>query len=169
MKNDTIAAIATAPGTGGKSSTRESHYIETVKTNTVVSFDYLEIDGDGDTWYHITSGASKTGFLYTDKLHIISSTTPAPTYVYEEDFEKQLLYFPAGYRDSLRALHAKYSNFKFEPLYVGKTLNSCVYMQYSSTDVTKTKKYISLSTTNQTYIDQRAKQDDGTYMQPEKG
>lgn len=163
------AQLWSAPGTTGHTYNGiATKKLGDVSENTVVTFDYLENDGDGDTWYHIVSGTTEPGFICTTRLAIITVTT-TPTYVYEENFEKQLLYFPIGYRDHLRQLHAKYPNFRFEPLYVGKTLDSCVDMQYSSTDCTKTKKYISVTTTNTSYIDQRAKKQDGTYIQPEPG
>ena len=163
------ARMFSAPGTSKYAIFKERYSdtqpILTIPKDTVLTFDYLENDGDGDTWYHITSGAAKQGFVYTNYLSIISTTT----YTYDASFEQLLLYFPTGYHTDLRLLHKKYPNFKFEPLYVGKTLDSCVNMQYSSSSVTGTKKYISITPKNADYFDPRAKLTENTYIQPEPG
>ncbi|HCH28941.1 MAG TPA: hypothetical protein DEW35_05475, partial [Ruminococcaceae bacterium] len=86
---ESAAKMYSAPGTGGTHSTRDSVYLTTVKAGTMVTFDYLENDGDGDTWYHITSGAGQQGFIITTKIKIITSTTPSVT-PYDASFEQLL-------------------------------------------------------------------------------
>ena len=183
-KVTTNARMFSAPGTGGTHSFRTSEYLITVPADTIVTFDYTEDDADGDSWYHITSGAAKTGFIYSGFLKIQKEDTPetpasntdtsdvstsTPNYVYNANFEQQLLYFPTEYYTALRNLHSKYPNWIFVPYYTKTTLLKAVNQQYSSADVKKTKKYISLGNTILSYFDSRAKNKDGTYIQPEPG
>ena len=70
-------------------------------------------DNSEGTWYKITyhNGSSQIeGFIFYDPSYI-----RIVTYNPDASFEEKLNAFPASYHDSLRALHAAYPNWDFQP------------------------------------------------------
>lgn len=68
---------------------------------------------DGTIWYLISDG-SIMGYSSGSYLNVIEKA-----YDTEEAFEQTLAAFPESYRESLRALHAQYPNWKFEAYQTG--------------------------------------------------
>ncbi len=84
--------------------------VGTISSGKVYSYG-TELDTDGDVWYHIVTPSGLEGYIYSK---YISETMPGMNdYIYDANFENNLLNFPESYRNSLRALHALYPNWRF--------------------------------------------------------
>ena len=87
-----------------------------------------ETDGsDGYKWYKIKFSKNDTareGFVRSDLVTV--TKTNYQTEISDADFETQITDFPDAYKASLRALHAKYPNWKFVPVKTGLEWNSVV-------------------------------------------
>ena len=107
------AKIYSLAGTTGHEAKLEdknkSVYLCTLKNGTEIKVLGVEADGDGDKWYKISYGDNfkDTGYAVINKVALKYE------YEYDEDFEENLKHFPESYHDALRALHAKYPNWKF--------------------------------------------------------
>ena len=151
-----LANIYSLPGTTGHEANAadkgKSQHIAALSAGTEVMVLGEAIDGDGDKWYKINFGSAyeKTGYAYETKLEL------KPEYVYNEEFEKTLLSFPESYRSALRALHAKYPNWKFVPHRVNMTFKEAVESQYGVSKVTDTRKWVEFKSYGQNWCDIRA-------------
>ena len=143
-----------------KEATTKSDEIIKVSNVTVV-INYTKEDGQevstGNTvWYNITytdnSGTQYTGFVYSEFVSI------NPEYIYDEDFEKNIVNFPESYRDALRALHAKYPNWQFVAHSIDIDFDTAVDLQYnpSSTSYTSNKKLVEKTYGGSEWYDIRA-------------
>ena len=98
-----------------------------------------KVDGEyGTKWYNVTY-SGKTGYVYGKYIEVI--TPPA----YNEDFESNLLNFPASYRDALRAIHNVYPNWVFVADNVGISLDYAIDLEYSESNMQSTRKWVELN------------------------
>lgn len=138
------AKIYSMAGTTGHEAKPEdknkSQHLTTLKNGDKVKVLGEETDGDGDKWYKINYGENyaNTGYAVVNKVVLKYE------YEFDEDFEKNLENFPESYRDALRALHAKYPNWKFVANKFDLTFKAAVEAQYGVDDVTKTIKYFEI-------------------------
>ena len=118
----------------------QSKHIATLKNSTIIKVLGEEIDAGNDKWYKINYGENfeNTGYAIANKVKLKYE------YEYDTDFEKNLENFPESYRDALRALHAKYPNWKFVANKFDLTFKAAVEAQYGVDDVTKTIKYFEI-------------------------
>lgn len=148
-----------------------SNVLATLVANSVVTVNATvtgeEINGNS-TWYNVTY-QDITGYVFGS---YVSFPPSKDDYIYDENFENNLANFPESYRDSLRALHAKYPNWRFKAFNVGMTFDEAVNTQYNADDFTKTRKYYTLSAAygGDEWRDMRAYDAaSGTWVQPEQG
>ncbi len=131
-------AIRTEPNT------KTSTVLARVSNVTVITLDSVEGEqaesGGTKIWYKVKYGEVQ-GYIYGA---YISFPPSSDDYVYDEDFEKNLENFPESYRNSLRALHAKYPNWQFVAHNLDIDLNAAVDLQYSPSDASKRKKMVEL-------------------------
>ena len=101
----------------------------------------VELDGDGDKWYKINYGNNweNTGYAYINRVSLKYS------FPFDQDFEANLLNFPESYHTALRALHAKYPNWKFVANSFDLSFNQAVETQYGVSDITQTRKWVEFS------------------------
>ncbi len=130
-----------------KEATTTSEEIAKV-SNVNVTINYTKEDGQevstgNKVWYNVTytdnNGTAYTGFVYSEFV------TLNPQYVYDENFEKNLENFPESYREALRALHAKYPNWKFVANKFDLTFKDAVEAQYGVNNVQDTRKWVEFS------------------------
>lgn len=126
-----------------------SNYIVTVNSTVTGQ----EVNGN-TTWYNVTYN-DQTGFVHGE---YVSFPPSSDDYVYDEDFEKNLLNFPESYHDSLRALHSKYPNWQFVAHKIDLDFNEAVNLQYSpsSTDYKSNKKLVEMTYGGNEWRDSRA-------------
>ncbi|NLG03910.1 MAG: SH3 domain-containing protein [Clostridia bacterium] len=82
---------------------------------------------DGYKWYQISfyyGGLTKTGYVRSDFVTITQTSSDGK--VSEAEFEQTIASFPESYKASLRDLHAKYMNWKFEAVDTGLDWNDVV-------------------------------------------
>lgn len=84
---------------------------------------YGEKMNGGTTWYLISNG-SVMGYCSGSYLQVVTTA-----YNTEAEFEAAIAAFPESYRDSLRALHAQYPNWKFVPQNTGLDWSTVVSKQ----------------------------------------
>ena len=136
------AKIYSMAGTTGHEAKPEdknkSQHLTTLKNGDKVKVLGEETDGDGDKWYKINYGGNyaNTGYAVVNKVALKYE------YEFDEDFEKNLENFPESYRDALRALHAKYPNWKFVANKFDLTFKAAVEAQYGVAKVTDTRKWV---------------------------
>lgn len=136
------AKIYSMAGTTGHEAKPEdknkSQHLITLKNGDKVKVLGEETDGDGDKWYKINYGENfeNTGYAVVNKVALKYE------YEFDEDFEKNLENFPESYRDALRALHAKYPNWKFVANKFDLTFKAAVEAQYGVAKVTDTRKWV---------------------------
>ncbi len=124
-----------------------------VTVNSETKGDSVTADGKtSDVWYNITYGDT-TG--YVTGIYI-SFPPNKDDYEYDEDFEKNLLNFPESYRDSLRALHAKYPNWQFKAHNIDLTFKEAVEAQYGVSDIESTRKWVEFTYGGNEWRDMRA-------------
>ncbi len=121
------AATVTATTLNARSGPGTEYSIVGQVTNgTVVSVLGETTGSDGRTWYQIrftdSTGASLSGYASATYLQLTSS------YSTDADFEAYLdsQGFPESYRESLRALHAKYPQWVFTALDTGLDWNDVI-------------------------------------------
>ncbi len=119
---------------------------------TKVSVLAEELDGDGDVWYKIAYGDDfkNTGYAFSSRVRIIYE------YVFDADFEKNLVNFPSSYHDYLRQLHAKYPNWQFVAHNIDLSFNDAVNAQYGVDDIKNTRKWVEFSYGGNEWRDMRA-------------
>ena len=162
-----VAQIYSHAGTTGHEAAaadkNKSKLLCTLTNGTEVRILGKELDGDGDMWYKITYGDNfeNVGYAFNTRVSIIYD------YVYDDDFEKNLENFPESYHDYLRALHAKYPNWKFVANNFDITFKTAVEAQYDVNDVTKTRKWVEHNYYGEEWIDPRAKNGEGGWLTPE--
>ena len=142
----------------------KSKHLTTLKNGDSVKVLGEEIDGDGDKWYKINYGKdfSETGYAVINKVVLKYE------YEFDEDFEKNLENFPESYRDALRALHAKYPNWKFVANPFGLSFKNAVDAQYGVNNVKDTRKWVEYNYFGDEWLDPRAKNaETGEWAQPE--
>lgn len=110
------------------------------------------VDGDGDKWYQINYGENyaSTGYAIANKVVLKYE------YEFDADFEKNLQNFPESYRESLRALHAKYPNWKFVANKFDLSFKEAVEAQYGVAKVEDTRKWVELTYGGNEWRDMRA-------------
>lgn len=88
-----------------------------------------EVKGsDNYTWYQVSfdyQGSSKTGYVRSDLVNL-SSAVQANMPVSDSTFESMIAPLPDSYKNNLRALHAKYPNWRFEPVKTGLNWDDAV-------------------------------------------
>lgn len=88
-----------------------------------------EVKGsDNYTWYQVSfdyQGSNKTGYVRSDLVNLTSSVQ-ANMPVSDSAFESSIASLPDSYKNNLRALHAKYPNWKFEPVKTGLNWSDAV-------------------------------------------
>ncbi len=85
------------------------------------------VDNSEGKWYQITynNGSNTiTGYIFYDSSYI-----RIVTYNPDSSFEEKLSAFPASYHDGLRALHAVYPNWDFQPDPITTSFSESVAMQ----------------------------------------
>lgn len=108
-----------------------------------------EVFSGNNTWCHITyNGIS--GYVYSEYVNPIMDIT------YNDDFEANLINFPESYHSYLRALHAKYPNWKFVAHNLPLSFNDAVESQYNVSSVTKTRKWVEFNYGGNEWRDKRA-------------
>lgn len=148
--------IYTLPGTTGHEASPElsgqSQPIVELMNGTLVQVLGVEADGDNDKWYKINYGENfeNTGFAIVDRVSLKYE------YLYDEDFEQNLLNFPVSYHDALRELHAKYPNWKFVANNFDLTFKDAVEAQYGVEDVKNTRKWVEFTYGGNEWRDMRA-------------
>lgn len=80
--------------------------------------------GKGTKWYHIRTSAGKEGYIYSPYITVSSVTV-------NNDFEKNLLNFPADYREPLRKLHSSHPNWVFKADNLPMTFEDAVQNEYT--------------------------------------
>ena len=100
--------------------TTDSSILGKVSNDYVTPVSYVVVGEE--TWYKITY-RDITGFVHGDYIIVINIVEPAG------DFAAQLETFPAGYRDSLVALHSMYPNWNFVADYVEYDFWDSVHQQ----------------------------------------
>ena len=91
----------------------EYKVVDAIRAGVTVTVYGEKKASDGTTWYLISDG-SIMGYSSGSYLNVIEKA-----YDTEEAFEQTLAAFPESYRESLRALHAQYPNWKFEAYQTG--------------------------------------------------
>lgn len=89
---------------------------------------------DGYKWYQAAftyQGSEKTGYVRSDLVNIITTTAQPQAAVSDEEFEKVIAELPESYKNSLRGLHEKYPNWKFEPVKTNLDWNEAVAAECS--------------------------------------
>ncbi len=94
--------------------------IDELSTGTTVTIIGEDHASDGALWYQIRYSGSQTGYVHSQYIKIIETADPDP------DFEASIAAFPESYKQSLRALHAQYPNWKFIPVETGLDWNEAV-------------------------------------------
>ena len=88
---------------------------------------------DGYKWYQIRftyQGSEKTGYVRSDLVNVLTTAAEqAP--VSDADFEATIAVLPESYKNSLRVLHTKYPNWKFEPVQTNLDWNEVVAAECS--------------------------------------
>lgn len=150
------AKIYSMAGTTGHEAKPEdknkSKYLTTLKNGDVVKVLGEAIDGDGDKWYQINYGENfaNTGYAVINKVALKYE------YEYDDDFEKNLDNFPESYREALRALHAKYPNWKFVANNFDLSFKKAVEAQYGVSDVKSSRKWVEFTYGGNEWRDMRA-------------
>ncbi len=103
-----------------ESYTTESNILGKVSNDYVTPVSYVVVGEE--TWYKIVY-RDMTGFVHGDYIIVINIVEPVG------DFAAQLATFPAGYHDSLIALHSMYPNWNFVADYVEYDFWDSVYQQ----------------------------------------
>lgn len=162
------AKIYSMAGTTGHEAKPEdkdkSKYLCTLKNGDEVKVLGEEVDGDGDKWYKINYGENfaNTGYAVINKIVLKYE------YEYDNDFEKNLENFPESYRDALRALHAKYPNWKFVANNFNISFKNAVEAQYGVNNVKDTRKWVEYNYFAEEWLDLRAKNvETGEWLSPE--
>ncbi len=91
----------------------EYKVVDAIRAGVTVTVYGEKKASDGTIWYLISDG-SIMGYSSGSYLNVIEKA-----YDTEEAFEQTLAAFPESYRESLRALHAQYPNWKFEAYQTG--------------------------------------------------
>lgn len=91
----------------------EYKVVDAIRAGVTVTVYGEKKASDGTIWYLISDG-SIMGYSSGSYLNVIEKA-----YDTEEAFEQILAAFPESYRESLRALHAQYPNWKFEAYQTG--------------------------------------------------
>ncbi len=150
------AKIYSLAGTTGHEAKPEdknkSKHLTTLKNGEKVKVLGEAVDGDGDKWYQINYGANfeNTGYAVINKVALKYE------YQFDEDFEKNLENFPESYRDALRALHAKYPNWKFVANKFDLSFKNAVEAQYGVAKVADTRKWVEFTYGGNEWRDMRA-------------
>lgn len=150
------AKIYSLAGTTGHEAKPEdknkSQHLTTLKNGEKVQVLGEEIDGDGDKWYKINYGENfaNTGYAVVNKVALEYE------YEFDEDFEANLKNFPESYHASLRALHAKYPNWKFVANNFDLTFKQAVEAQYGVAKVSDTRKWVEFTYGGNEWRDLRA-------------
>lgn len=88
---------------------------------------------DNYTWYQVSFsylGSEREGYVRSDLVTLAESEeNVAP--LGDEEFEKSIAEFPDGYKNSLRALHAKHPKWKFEAVDTGLEWQSALTAESS--------------------------------------
>ncbi len=88
---------------------------------------------DGYKWYQVSfsyQGSEKSGYVRSD-LVTINTTTTQQAALGSADFEASISALPESYKNSLRALHEKYPNWRFETVHTNLDWNSAVTAESS--------------------------------------
>ncbi len=88
---------------------------------------------DGYKWYQVCftyQGSEKSGYVRSDFVTIITTATQQAA-LGSADFEASIAALPESYKNSLRALHEKYPNWRFETVNTNLDWNSAVTAESS--------------------------------------
>ncbi len=153
--NSGKAAIYSLPGTTGHETPEnknKSQWLCDLANGTQVIAWGVELDGDGDKWYKINYGQNfeNTGYAFINRVNLKYE------FPFDEDFEKNLKYFPESYHSALRALHSKYPNWRFVANQLDLTFKEAVEAQYGVDDVKNTRKWVEFTYGDNEWRDMRA-------------
>ncbi len=83
---------------------------------------------DNYKWYCVKFsylGSEKVGYVRSDLVNVVYSSA-ASDYATDPDFENAIAQFPDSYKNSLRALHSTYPNWRFEAVDTGLDFNEAL-------------------------------------------
>ena len=132
-----------------KATTENSDIIMTLSKDTVVTLNGTKtgqeaVPGSGTTWYSITYDG-KTGYVYGKYVKEITPEKTVTVKTDNTDFDKQILKFPKSYRKALTEIHNTYPNWVFVPDKLQLTLDEAIDLEYSKSNLSKSKKWVELS------------------------